>query len=250
MIRIAICDDDIHSLEDIYLKVNQYATEHPETDFFVRRFHSVYDLLECLDSERCTFHIYLLDIVMPLLNGIEVGLQIRKSDTHAVIIYLTLSPEFALESFKTSPLSYLIKPIGQQELSSALTRAIDQLQHTLESQVLVRTKEGLTNILFNQILYVEYQRHSIVFHLSGNRTVSSMVLRESFTTFFENYLSDPRFLRPHASYAVNMDHVQSLTSSCFELKDGTQVPVSKRIHTQVKRKYMDYLLSRNEVSLL
>lgn len=250
MFRIAICDDDIPTLESVYKLVKAYADAHPETEFLIRRFHSVYDLLECLESRERNFHIYLLDILMPLLNGIELGVQIRKNDMHAAILYLTTSPEYALESFKASPVTYLIKPVEQEPLFAALDRCRSQLQQTMDTHVLVRVKDGLTNIRFYQIVYAEYLRHAIVFHLSGGRTVQSMVLRESFTAFAQKYLADPRFIRPHASYIVNMDYVQALTANDFELTDGSSIPISRRVYSQIKKMYMDYLLTGNEVSLL
>ena len=116
--------------------------------------------------------------------------------------------------------------------------------------MLVRVKDGLTNIRFYQIVYFEYLRQTIVFHLTGGQKVTSMVLRESFTSFAQRYLADARFVRPHAAYIVNMDYVQSLTASGFELTDGSTIPISKRVYSQVKKLYIDYLLSGNEVSLL
>ena len=130
MIRIAICDDDIPTLESVYTLVKAYADAHPEIEFLIRRFHSVYDLLECLENRERNFHVYLLDILMPLLNGIELGVQIRKNDMHAAIIYLTTSPEYALDSFQVSPSTYLIKPVEKDSLFTALDRCCGQIQRT------------------------------------------------------------------------------------------------------------------------
>ena len=42
--------------------------------------------------------IILLDIMMPLFNGMELAHVIRKTNTAVKIIFLTSSPEFAVES--------------------------------------------------------------------------------------------------------------------------------------------------------
>lgn len=44
--------------------------------------------------------------------------------------------------------------------------------------------------------------------------------------------------------------VQALTSSDFELTDGSVIPISKRVYSQIKKMYMDYLLTGNEITLL
>lgn len=249
MIRIAICDDSIASIEEVYNLVCQYACAHPENEFSVRRFHSVYDMLECIEDKTRHFNIYLLDILMPLLNGLDLGMQIRKTNAHAAIIYLTSTREYAFESFKTNPAGYLVKPVEREALFPILDRVCGQIEHMEDSIVLVRAKDGLISVRFNQIVYMEYVRHTIIFHLINGSTVCSMVMRESFTSFERNHVYGPRFIRPHASYIVNMDYAQSMTNTKFVLKGG-EVPISKRVYAQVKRRYMEYMLSRNEVSVL
>lgn len=250
MIRIAICDDDIGNLEYCYRLASEYATAHSEREFFLRRFQSAYDMVECLESRASNFHVYILDILMPMLNGIELGAEIRKNDAHAVIVYLTSSPDFALESFKTSPANYLVKPVTREVLFDTLDRVCGQLQDTTKGYILLRTKDGMINVRLHQIIYAEYARHAITLHLVDGRSLTSMVLRESFTSLANKYLSDPRFIRPHSSFIVNMDHVWALTPASFELADGLTIPISKRVLSQVRRQYMDYLTSKNEVSIL
>lgn len=54
--------------------------------------------------------IILLDIVMPLLNGMDTARELRAQDTAVKIIFLTSSPEFALESYEVRAQDYLLKP--------------------------------------------------------------------------------------------------------------------------------------------
>ena len=57
------------------------------------------------------FHIILLDILMPLLNGMDTARELRQYDKTVKIIFLTSSPEFALESYDVKAYSYLLKPM-------------------------------------------------------------------------------------------------------------------------------------------
>ena len=45
----------------------------------MRKFQSSYDLLEAIDA-RGRFDLYLLDILMPEVNGIEAGAAIRHAE--------------------------------------------------------------------------------------------------------------------------------------------------------------------------
>jgi DNA-binding LytR/AlgR family response regulator len=87
--------------------------------------------------------------------------------------------------------------------------------------------------------------HTMTYHLTTGKTLTTMVLRESFTDFTEKYLRDPRFIKPHASFVLNMDQVQVMSTKEFEMVDGEAVPISKRAYTQVRKQFMDYILLRH-----
>lgn len=245
MVRIAICDDDISSLELIHFLVTSILKENEETEYLVRRFQSAYDIMECLENPNLSFNVYFLDILMPMYNGIEVGREIRKNDEYAVIIYTTSSDEFALDACETAPLSYLIKPIQPEKLRMALENAIRKMDRLNNKNLLVKRKDGLINIGIHQIEYVEYKDHQLTFYLRDGRTVLSRVIQESFSWVVEHTLSDPRFIKPHASFAVNMDYVDSINSREFEMRSGALIPISKRVYGQIKQHYTDYMVCRN-----
>ncbi len=245
MIRIAVCDDEINTLEGIGHMILEYAHANPQLGITLRRFHSAYDLLECQDSREQSFHIYFLDILMPLMDGIEVGRQIRKMDDQAIIIYLTASADYALDSFKVSPFQYLVKPIDRNKLFGVLEKACTKIKLATDAKVLVRVKGGLACILYHQICFIEYMNHTMTYHLTNGKTLTTMVIRESFTDFTEKYLQDMRFIKPHASFVLNMDYVQVMTSKDFEMMGGETVPISKRAYTQVRKQFMEYMLTKN-----
>ena len=56
---------------------------------------------------RDSIEVILLDIIMPLLNGMETAHEIRKNDAVVKIIFLTSSPEFALESYDAVSYTHL-----------------------------------------------------------------------------------------------------------------------------------------------
>ncbi|MEI6101240.1 MAG: response regulator, partial [Eubacteriales bacterium] len=90
MIRIAVCDDTVSELETIHELVMGFIKENPESDFSVQCFQSASELLAAID-DGCIYHIFLLDIVMPAINGIDAGELIREKDEVAIIIYLSSS---------------------------------------------------------------------------------------------------------------------------------------------------------------
>ena len=66
--------------------------------------------------------VIIADISMPLLNGIEAGRQIKKSDPNMKIIFLTMHEDvgYASEAFQAGAAGYLVKRSTPDELVTAI----------------------------------------------------------------------------------------------------------------------------------
>ena len=63
------------------------------------------------ECEHYRPHIYILDIVMPMVTGIQAGRELRWNQPDAQIIFATSESSYALESFDVNPINYILKPI-------------------------------------------------------------------------------------------------------------------------------------------
>lgn len=244
MLQIAICDDQINELESIYLFVEEYRKNHPDLDLSVRRFQSSYDLIDAVSS-RGHYDIYILDILMPNINGIQAGEIIRQKDMSAEIIYLTSSPDFALDSYKVKAQSYLIKPAEKEKFFRILDETIEQLEAENTKRLLLRTANGIEAAAFGRIVYAEYYKHHLYCHMLDKSVLESLTLREPFDQVIEALLADGRFLKISLSHVINMQHVQSLRRKnlCFCMADGTELLVT-RAFSSAKQTYIEYILER------
>ena len=115
MLHIALVDDDARELERTGTLVERWQ----DAPSRFAAFSSARALLAAMDA-GADFDLYLLDVVMPEMDGIELGRAIRERDKDGAIIFLTTSPDFALDSYEVWPLQYLLKPVDAARL--ALTR--------------------------------------------------------------------------------------------------------------------------------
>ena len=53
------------------------------------------------------YDIVLSDVAMPEMNGIELGTALRMRDDTGILLYLTTSPDFALDSYRVDAFDYL-----------------------------------------------------------------------------------------------------------------------------------------------
>lgn len=242
MFRIALCDDQADELATMQQLLSEYANKM-HIPLQVKEFLHPDELLNAIATQR--YHVYLLDIIMPMLNGIELATTIRRQDREAQIVFVTTAPEYALSSFVSQPLNYLVKPIKQQELFDTLSLALARINPGEEKAIAVKTKEGTHVVSLLSIMFCEYSKHAISYHLQGGEVLVSVSDK---TPFFENMrplLVNRHFLRPHKSFVVNMSFVQSVSRQGFVLQSGASVPVAQKQYTEVRRSFLDYLFSED-----
>ncbi|HTV18867.1 MAG TPA: LytTR family DNA-binding domain-containing protein [Polyangiaceae bacterium] len=70
-----------------------------------------------------TADVVLLDIQMPELDGLAVASALAASDQAPAIVFITAYDEHALAAFELAALDYLVKPVSEERLATALGRA-------------------------------------------------------------------------------------------------------------------------------
>jgi len=243
MLQIAICDDMPDELAVMAAYTNEYL-ESIRLSAEVKQFNYPDALLAVCETER--FHVYILDIVMPMVNGIELGREFRRLDREAQIIYATTEPQFALQAYAASPINYLIKPIDKQQLFDTLTLAISKLDLAEEQTFTVRTADSLRVVKLSDIVCCEYRSHAVVFSLTNGEEVLSRTIRESFSEYCEAISKDSHFLQCHSSFVVNIRRVERFSKDSFIVCGGKTVPIAAKQYPAVRDAYMDYLMERGD----
>ena len=89
--------------------------------------------------------LILLDISMPLLNGLEAARQLRKLVPDCKLIFLTMhaSPTYATEAFQIGASGYLLKRSAASELGLAIKAVLQGQQYLTPSL----TKDVLESVL-------------------------------------------------------------------------------------------------------
>ena len=163
MLKIAICDDETWFLQQAANFVQEYLHGHPELSGQIHTFQYGQDLLYQVE-ETGGFDLYLLDIIMPGLNGIQTGQQLRELSDGGEIVYLTTSSDYAVDSYSVRAFFYLLKPLEKKRLFEVLDAAVKKLNDRRSKVILITTKDGPRRILLDQILYVERVGRSLRYY--------------------------------------------------------------------------------------
>ena len=104
MLKIAFCDDDDAVLAQVQDLLEQYKTRQPQ-EVRSSAFRSSVELVNGIEGGM-RYDVIFLDVIMPGENGIGTARQIRQYDPDVKIIFLTASPEFAVESYAVGAYYY------------------------------------------------------------------------------------------------------------------------------------------------
>lgn len=243
MLRIAICDDMPNQLALLMGFVREYI-EKQKMEADVRQFNHPDALLTACENEN--FHIFLLDIVMPMLSGLQVGREIRHISTDVQIVYITSEPGYALDAYSVNPLHYLIKPVDKNALFAVLDLAAEKVNYGKDIEITIKTKKGLRTISTNMIISCEYRSHAAIYTLANGEKVETTTISGNFTEHIVPLHKDKRFIQPHAAYIVNMSFVERLDKKGFILWGDNFVPVSGKHYASVRNAYMNYRLGEDK----
>ena len=97
MLKLALCDDEAEQRAAVSKMLREYAALRPELTVKLSVFSSGLELLSAAEEEH--FDLYVLDVVMPGLSGIDLGVKLRELGRYGAIVYLSISPEYAVESY-------------------------------------------------------------------------------------------------------------------------------------------------------
>ena len=236
---IAVCDDKKDELDAVLSLLDAWQTERGVT---LRRkaFQSAVELVERARQER--FTLYLLDVMMPGMDGLECARDLRRFDDAAEIIFLSTSPGFAYESYGVRAFNYLLKPVERNKLFTLLDQLYRREQDCRDALTL-KTGTTIVRVPYSHISYVEVMGKHVYFHLTDGdvREVTG-----SLKDFESLLLPRAEFMRVHRSYIVNMLQAEELSSCHVKTFSGKTVPVSRLLYPQLQRDYMALLFEREE----
>ena len=238
--RIAICDDEAIFRAHLLDIAEDYREERKDKKIFFEFFSESQALLEA-SRKIGGFDIYILDIVMPDINGIQLGSILRYDGIDSKIIYLTSSEEYALDSFHVKAFDYILKPITKEAFYKAIDEAINSIHIKRDKSAIIKTKDGIARVSFNSILYVESSNRALIYHLTGGTMVESTTLRGSFATAVSELLADSRFVCCGVSIVVNLHHITSVENEGVVFHNTEHLFLNKKLCRELRITWSKYL---------
>lgn len=241
-LQIALCDDEMTSHERTMELIRQYKQSHSDRTLSLSSFTSGKELINHVD-EHGGFDLYILDCIMPEMNGIELGAALRMRDDRGFLLYLTTSPDFALDSYRVDAFDYLLKPVRSELFFQSLDKAYRSFSQIMQATVAIKTSDSIRMIPIADIRYAERIDKHIDYHLTNNTVIHSTSFNGSFQNAVTGLLAHKRMLLVGSSFVVNLFHVTEVTKSDLLLTGNLRVPVPRRMYETVKKEWADFWLN-------
>lgn len=181
--------------------------------------------------------LLFLDIQMPDLNGLELSRIIFPA---VKVVFTTAFSEYAIESYKSQALDYLLKPVSFTDFMNAATKALRWFEMKKKAElaygtsdsekIYVRSEHKLVAVSLEEILYVEALKDYVMIHTVNRKTPIYTI---STMQAISQSLPAERFMRVHRSYIIALDKISLL--------EGDTVVVGNK-HIAVSRPYRPVLL--------
>ncbi len=218
--RIAIVEDDA-ACKDLLMKFIHRFEEENSVSFACTVFT---DGMELITGYQPVWDLILMDIEMPLLDGMSTARRVREADQDVLIIFITQMAQYAMEGYEVSALDYVLKPVNYYAFSMKMKRVLNILQKRSDSFLVIQNQEGAKRLSLNEIFYIEVQGHTLIYHtLEGNTSATgSRTIRN-----LEASLQGNSFVRCSQSFLVNLKYVESIEKDTIRMRNGDLLSISR-----------------------
>ena len=166
-----------------------------------------------------------VDILLFLANnpGMDTARELRQSDTAVRLVFLTSSPEFALESYEVRAFDYLLKPVTYERLAQLLD-GLSSMRPAATDELVIKTSFGYHALRLSDIEYAEARNKHVVFHLRDGRDIEAL---ESFRSVKDRLAQNATFFKCHRSYQINLRNIDHFDRTDIVMRSGACIPLSR-----------------------
>lgn len=233
MLKIVICEDEIEQ-QEILKDYLEEILDEINSEYEILAFNSGEELFRSYPEN---VDIFLLDIQMDELNGMEVARKIRQVDKKEVeIIFTTSLVEYIQEGYEVRAYRYLLKPIKLEHLKKHVISCVEEVNKNKGSYIVANENNEVCKVKIYDITYIEIQKRDITIHtLEKDYTIKASMSK------LENELSGYNFYRCHKSFMVNIDFIKNIKQYVAILENKEEVPISRYRFKVTKARFLSYL---------
>ena len=217
-VRCIIVDDEI-----IARKSLGKLCEYTDSLSLLGSYENATLALDVLVKEEV--ELIFLDIEMPGMSGIDLLDQLPYLPQ---IIFTTSNQEYAFQAFEYDVTDFLKKPITRQRFVKAVEKVkqrqeqLDAIAHSSAiAEIYVKVDGRLVRIPFTEIFYFE----NVGDYVKVISSLGNFVFHSTIKALNQK-IKNPRFLKVHRSYIVNLDKIKDIEDNTLVINQKV-IPISR-----------------------
>lgn len=232
--KIAICDDDKVFVKQLAEYIGKVEENH-QLWSVVYEFTDGEDLYEYY-KKHTDIDIIFIDILMNTSNGIEIAKKIRVLSSKTKIIFISAYEQFAREGYGIHADGFLVKPLEYNEVEEKICKIAEMVENNHNSFYFESTNRSKVLLDFDEILYIETYNRQTKIHTKEETFLTNKKMKD-----FDKILENADFFRCHSSYIVNLQYIKKVEGFTIELKNKTEIPISKPRKKEFMSVFTEYV---------
>jgi len=169
--------------------------------------------------------LILLDIMLRDTNSIEV---IKTLPKIPLTILTTAYNNHALNGFSIKAIDYLMKPISEEKLFSAVYRAYKLFCSNQDKpeKIIVKSEGRYVQLLLKEILFIQGMQNYVIINTLKGKVVSKITMKA-----IMQKLSNA-FIQIHRSYIVNRNLIDGFERNSVYMQSH-EIPIGKTMRNSI-----------------
>ena len=210
MLRFIICEDNKQYQEKISVIINKAMMPY-NFEYKISKFTEYNEELSKIIKNENEQKVYILDIELPEISGLEIASEIREEDLDSSIIFLTVHPECQNDIFYSRLLA--IDFINKDKLWQ------DRFEETIIYTIRSLDKKRVLSFEFNHNSYRLPMRKILYIEKIQDNSKCRIVMEDDSSYEINQSISNlvkilgPSFYQSHKSCIVNIEQIKNINYS-------------------------------------
>lgn len=234
---IVICDDDIEMLQQL----EAYCRSLPFQDLKCYTYENPLILLADIKAKELQVNVFILDIDMPKLSGIEIKNALAAKGETSAVIFLTSHMEMMQEAFGRNVVAFLSKDNWKERLRQEL----DQMDADLHKCITIEHANAVITIPFKDIISIngaDYYSRLLYSGQSGEGLLIKKTLKA-----WEKEFSGDGLYRISRHTILNMGNIERYEGDIVTMVNGNTYRLPKGTIRKFKEAYFAYMRKHERI---
>lgn len=222
--KIAICDDNLQEGKQLQNIVENYLL-----DKFVKHSVKFYMSSSELMNSSIEYDVFILDIVMNNVLGLDVAKKIHYTYANAQIIFYSSNLDYAPDAFEAFGSGFIAKPLNKKKVYHCLDRVLKKIDNKI-----IQFKDNESGheviVYLNDITLILSKGKYTIVYIKARKIKCRRSMKE-----WQSLLEAEHFSLCKRGLLVNIHAIDKIDAfNCLFLNNGERISLSRKVGERVE----------------